>query len=80
MKIIEKFRLSGQYTAKNLMQVYKDSILLELKIYNMFLYNLFHGARCEFTDDDTLELTMEDNVVARGKEEELVDDSRKNFL
>ena len=28
VKIIEKFRLSGQYTAKNLMQVYKDSILL----------------------------------------------------
>ena len=79
VKIIEKFRLSGQYTAKNLMQVYKDSILLELKNYNMFLYNLFHGARCEFTDDDTLELTMEDNVVARGKEEELLQIFEKIF-
>lgn len=72
VKIIEKFHLSGQYTAKKLMPIYRDSILLELKEYNIFLYNLFRNAQWEFTDEDTLRLTMEDNVVAEGKEEELL--------
>ena len=34
IKIIEKFCLSSQYTPKSLLEVYKDSILLELKNYN----------------------------------------------
>ena len=41
VKIIEKFHLSGQYTAEKLMPIYRDSILTELKEYNIFLYNLF---------------------------------------
>ena len=79
VKIIEKFRLSGQYTAQKLLPVYRDSILLELKNYNMFLYNLFRSARCEFTDPDTMRLSMEDTVVARGKEEELLQILEKIF-
>ncbi len=79
VKIIEKFHLSGQYTAQKLMPVYKDSILLELKHYNIFLYNLFRNAKCEFTDPDTLHLSMEDNVVAQGKEEELLQILEKIF-
>ena len=79
VKIIEKFHLSGQYTAEKLMPIYKDSILLELKNYNIFLYNLMRGAQCEFTDPDTLVLTMEDNVVAQGKEEELLTILEKIF-
>ena len=79
VKIIEKFHLSGQYTAEKLMPVYRDSILLELKEYNIFLYNLFRSAKCEFSDSDTLQLTMEDNVVAEGKEEELLSILEKIF-
>ncbi|MDO5345196.1 MAG: PolC-type DNA polymerase III [Lachnospiraceae bacterium] len=79
VKIIEKFHLSGQYTAEKLMPIYKDSILLELKHYNIFLYNLMRSAKCEFTDPDTLVLTMEDNVVAQGKEEELLTILEKIF-
>ena len=44
VKIIEKFRLSRQYTARNLMEAYEDSILLELREYNVFLYNLLAEA------------------------------------
>ena len=79
VKIIEKFHLSGQYTAEKLMPIYRDSILTELKEYNIFLYNLFRSARCEFSDSDTLLLTMEDNVVAQGKEEELLTILEKIF-
>ena len=79
VKIIEKFHLSGQYTAEKLMPLYKDSILLELKQYNMFLYNLMRSADCTFTDSQTLVLTMEDTVVSRGKEEELLTILEKIF-
>lgn len=72
VKIIEKFHLSGQYTAEKLMPIYRDSILLELKNYNHFLFNLFRGAKCEFSGADTLRLIMEDSVLAQGKEEELL--------
>ena len=41
VKIIEKFSLSRQYTPEKLMDVYKDSILLELKEYSIFEFNLF---------------------------------------
>ena len=40
IKIIEKFRLSGQYTAKKLMDAYGESIAEELKAYSLLLYNV----------------------------------------
>ena len=44
VKIIEKFHLSRQYTPRNLMSVYEDSILLELKNYNALLYSLLRDS------------------------------------
>ena len=35
IKILEKFKLSTQYTAKNLFEIYKESILLEIKNYKI---------------------------------------------
>ncbi len=71
LKIIEKFRLSEQYTAKRLMPMYRDSILLELKSYNHFLYNMFRRAELNFTAEDTLEMEVEENCVAEGNQGEL---------
>ncbi len=72
VRIIEKFLLSRQYTARNLLPVYEDSILTELRNYNMFLYNMLRGAKKEFTDDDTLRLTLKNDVLADDREEELL--------
>ena len=72
IKIIERFNLSQQYTPEKLLPIYKDSILLELKDYSIFEYNLFRQASCEFPAEDTMKLTMENSVVAEGKSEELV--------
>ena len=79
VKIIEKFHLSRQYTPRNLMSVYEDSILLELKNYNALLYSLLRGAGKEFTSDDTLFLKIPDSVIADGKEEELLSILEKIF-
>ena len=79
VKIIEKFHLSRQYTPRNLMSVYEDSILLELKNYNALLYSLLRESEKEFTAEDTLHLRIPDTVIADGKEEELLSILEKIF-
>ncbi len=71
VKIVEKYHLSGQYTPEKLLTVYKDSILLELKHYSIVEYNMFRRARCEFTDEDQMRLTVEDNAIFRDKSGDL---------
>ena len=63
VRIIEKFHLSGQYTAENLFPDYRDSILLELRDYSIFEYNLLRQAEYEFTAPDEMILTIEESVV-----------------
>ena len=72
IKIYEKFILSGQYNPEKLMYVYKDSILMELKECEHVLYTMFKQADTQFPDNDTMELTLEDSVIAKSKEDELV--------
>ena len=72
IKLLEKFHLSRQYTAEKLMPVYRDSILMELKEYSILEYNMFRQAECEFTGEDSLNMTVERTVVAEGKAEELI--------
>ena len=45
VKVIERFHLSRQYTPQNLMPIYEESILLELKAYNALLYSLMHDSK-----------------------------------
>ena len=72
IKIYEKFRLSAQYTPQKLMEVYRDSILLELREYSPVEYNLFKKADINFTGEQTMLLTMEDTVLGKSKAEELI--------
>ncbi len=73
VKIIENYQLSAQYTAETLMDVYKDSILEELKAYSLLVYNLFRCAQIEFDAEDHMRLHMEDTIVARNKSDELLE-------
>ena len=72
IKMIEKFNLSKQYTASKLLPIYRDSILMELKDYSIFEYNIFRQAKCEFNGDDSMTMTVEKSVVTEGKAEELI--------
>ena len=72
VKVIERFHLPEVYTARNLMQVYRESILEELRGYNIFLYNIFKDAKCTFTSDDTLEMVLPDSCVFTEHRDELV--------
>ena len=72
VKIIERFRLSAQYTPENLLEVYRSSIQMELKRHSVFLFNIFYTAKISFPEPDTMRLELVDSVVAREREEELV--------
>ena len=71
IKIVEKYRLSGQYTPQKLFQVYKDSLLMELKHYSIIEYNMLRRAECTFPQENILRMTVEDNAVFREKTSEL---------
>ena len=72
IKVIEKFRLSRQYTPENLMEVYRSSMLLELKNYDMLLCNMFQTAQVTFSGEMDMHLRLAETVIARQKEEELI--------
>ncbi len=72
VKLYERFHLSSQYTPEKLMDVYKDSILLELRNYSPVEYNIFKSADILYPSAEEIELTVEDTVLARSKVDELV--------
>ncbi len=71
IKIQEKYRLSGQYTPQKLMEVYQDSIALELKNYSIIMYTMFKKAEFIFPEPDVLQMTVENTMVSREKAGEL---------
>ncbi len=71
VKIYERFALSSQYDAQKLMDVYGDSILLELKEYSHIEYNAFRTAQITYPHENSMVITVEDTVLNHSKEEEL---------
>ena len=72
VKIYERFELSSQYTPEKLMDLYRDSILQELKEYSHIEYNAFRTAKISYPAQDKVLLAVEDNVLSRSKEAELI--------
>ncbi|MDE7044734.1 MAG: PHP domain-containing protein, partial [Acetatifactor sp.] len=72
VKIQERFELSSQYTPENLMEAYRDSILEELREYSHIEYNAFRQAEIAYPENDRMVLTLEDTVINRGRESELM--------
>ena len=73
IKIYETFRLSGQYDAKTLLQVYTDSIYLELKEFSPILYRMLKSGRMEWKDEKTVCITFPDIPLYHQKQRELLD-------
>ena len=71
IKIIEKFQLSEQYTLKNLLDVYWNSILTEFHRYSLLEYNLLRHAKLDVVEEKVLRVSLEDTVLAHQKEEEI---------
>lgn len=71
VQIYERYELSAQYTLENLMDLYRESILEELKSYSHVEYNAFRTAEITYPVPDELLLTLEDTLMNRDKEQEL---------
>ena len=63
--------LSAQYTPEKLYQVYKDSILMEFKNFGMIEYNILRRAETAFEAEDTMVMTIEDNLIYRERSKEV---------
>ena len=70
--IHERFELSSQYTPENLMRLYEESILEELKQYSHIEYNALRTADITYPDFGKMLLTLHDTVLNRSKEYELI--------
>ncbi len=77
--VIERFHLSGQHTPENFLEVYRPSMELELRNYNMLEYNLFKQAQITFPDTHSMRMILPDSVIARQKSEILVEYFHKVF-
>ncbi len=80
VRILERFELSSQYTPENLMAVYKDSILAELREYSRVEYNAFRTAEISYPAEGHIRLAVEDSVLNRSKEPELIRVLEKIFV
>ncbi len=67
VKIYEKFFLSSQYTPGNLLDMYRDSIMLEFKNYDPIEYTILKTASFEFPESDVVNLVLEESVIAEKK-------------
>ena len=79
VRVIERFLLSKQYTPENFMEVYRPSMLAELKEYNQLEHNLFMSAQVEFLQAHSLRLLIPDSMLARERGEVLVEYLEKVF-
>ena len=79
VRVVEKFRLSSQYTAENFFEIYRDSMEYELQAQSVVEYNLLHTAKPVFLSSDTLRLEMPDTILADEKKHLLEEYLHKVF-
>ncbi|MCQ2508297.1 MAG: PolC-type DNA polymerase III [Dorea sp.] len=72
VEMVENYLLSPLHTPESLMDDYRDSFLLELGKRSVVERNMLQNASFYFREDDSMVLSFEDNIVARGKAEEIV--------
>ncbi len=83
-RIFESFDLSNQFDAKHLYEEYRESIEFELKDYNPIMERLFHNAGVSFSKAEgsnvfRVLLTVEDTVVSRNLEKDMIKILEKIF-
>ena len=72
VKILERYELSGQYTPEKLLELYRDSILYELKHYSILEYNLFRGAKISFPEENLMKLELQKTTLGEDAADELI--------
>jgi DNA polymerase-3 subunit alpha (Gram-positive type) len=72
LKIIERFTLSSQYTPEKVLELYRDSILFELRAYSILQFNLFRRAEISFPEENRMKLILEKTTLGQEAADDLV--------
>ncbi len=72
IKIYERFHLSSLYTPEKLMEAYQKSMMQELRELSPLEYSLFKNAEVSYPNEKNIKMVLEESVLAREKEKELV--------
>ncbi len=72
VKLYEHFSLSSQYNPEKFMDIYRESVLLELEGYNHIIHNAFKNAVFSYPNEQTMVMELDDTVLIRSKEDELI--------
>lgn len=70
--IFENFHLSSQYHSQYILEQYENSILYELKEYDIIVYNLYKQSHISFPAEDHMILQMKNHIIAQNYGKELV--------
>lgn len=79
VSIKENFRLSAQYNARTLFDMYRDSILIELRNFNIILYNMMTTGQISWQDDDTMDLKVPNTHLYKEASRELLHALKRLF-
>lgn len=77
--IHESFSLSEQYSVKMLLDEYRESIEDELWDYNAIMSRMLHKSEITIENESDVYMTLEDTVVSRSYEKELIQILEKIF-
>ncbi len=73
VKVYERFHLPTHFTAEKVYSSYEDSIVFSIKEIGHVDYKIFHDADVVFEEDGVMKLILEDTMIAREKEKELIE-------
>ena len=68
--LMENYHLSSQYNPENLYNMYKESILLEIKTKSNMMFNMLNKAEITF-EEDVMFIKLADTIVSQDKSVEL---------
>ena len=79
VKIVERFRLSASFTPENFYEVYKNSMLRELKEISPLLQHTLLHAALEFPGDGSVHVRFPDSVISKERKQYLAEYLEKIF-
>lgn len=71
--LVPRFILSKQHTLNTLFDIYRDSILDELRNYSHMMARMFDKADVEISEGDLVNIILEDGVIPRKEAKKLCD-------
>ena len=70
--VVERFRLSASYHPDNFYDIYRTSMLIELKKVSPLFYQMFNHTTLTFPSETEIHVTLPDTIVARSKQQEFL--------